>query len=145
MFFRFNIFLGPGFYMSRFFCVQFFQGPGFSGSRFFRFWVQGQGPGFRSNQNKYLLPFLKKRYLLLFIWLLLKPGPRLWTRTLKSLDPEKPGSWKTWTLKNLSPEKRGPWKKWALKNLDPKKSGPWKTWQTAGCGKMIRRPPIIIY
>ena len=25
-------------------------------------------------------------------WLLLKPGPEPWTRTLKNLDPEKPGS-----------------------------------------------------
>ena len=35
-----------------------------------------------------------------FIGLLLKPGPRdpgsgLWIRTLKNLDPEKPGTWKT--------------------------------------------------
>ena len=123
----FNPIFIPCFSGSMFFWVQVFICPGFSVSSFFR--VQGQGPGFRSNQNKYLLPFLKKRYLLLFIWLLLKPGPGLWTWTLKSLDPEKPGSWKTLTLKNLS----------------PKKPGPWKTWQTAGCGKMIRRPPIIIY
>ena len=35
--------------------------------------------------------------------LLLKPGPETWT-----LDPEKPGSRKTWTLKNLVSEKPGP-------------------------------------
>ena len=29
------------------------------------------------------------------------PGPGPWTRTLKNLDPEKPGSWRTWTLKNM--------------------------------------------
>ena len=39
--------------------------------------------------------------------LLLKPGPGPWTLTLKNLDPEKPGLWKTWTLKNLDPEKPG--------------------------------------
>ena len=37
--------------------------------------------------------------------LILKPGPRPWTRTQKNLDPEKPGPRKTWTLKNLGPEK----------------------------------------
>ena len=46
-------------------------------------------------------------------WLLLKPGPRPWTRTLKNLDPEKPGPRKTWTLKT-----------WTLKNLDSEKPGP---------------------
>ena len=35
----------------------------------------------------------------------LDPGP--WTRTLKNLDPEKPGLRKTLTLKNLDPEKSG--------------------------------------
>ena len=35
--------------------------------------------------------------------LLLKSGPKTWT-----LDPEKPGSRKTWTLKNLDSEKPGP-------------------------------------
>ena len=40
--------------------------------------------------------------------LLLKPGPRPWTRTVKNLDPEKPGLRKTWSLKNLDPEKPGP-------------------------------------
>ena len=47
--------------------------------------------------------------------LILKPGPRPWTRTQKNLDPEKPGPRKTWTLKNLDPEKLGPWKTWTLK------------------------------
>ena len=64
--------------------------------------------------------------------LLLKPGPgpwKTWTRTLKNLDPEKPGLWRTCTLKNL----------------DPEKPEPWKTWETAGYGKMIRRPHIITY
>ena len=51
----------------------------------------------------------------LLIWLLLKHGPRPWTRVLKNLDPEKlgwlllkpgPGPW-TQTLINLDPEKRG--------------------------------------
>ena len=28
---------------------------------------------------------------------------KTWTRSLKNLDPEKPGSWKTWTLTNLGP------------------------------------------
>ena len=50
-------------------------------------------------------------------WLLLKPGPGPWTLTQKSLDPEKPGPWKTWTQKNLDPEKPGPRKTWTLKNL----------------------------
>ena len=40
-------------------------------------------------------------------WLLLKPGPRPWTRTLRNLYPEKPGPSKTCTLKNLYPEKSG--------------------------------------
>ena len=47
------------------------------------------------------------------IWLLLKPGPGPWTRTLKNLGPEEPG--------------------------------PRKTWETAGYGKMIRRPHIMTY
>ena len=33
----------------------------------------------------------------------------------------------------------GPW------TLDPEKSGPWKTWETAGYGKMIKRPHVITY
>ena len=37
----------------------------------------------------------------------LDPGPGPWTRTLKNLDPEKPGPCKTWALKNLDPEKPG--------------------------------------
>ena len=46
----------------------------------------------------------------IFFRLLLKPGPGVWTRTLKSLDsePEKPGPRKTWTQKQLDPEKPGP-------------------------------------
>ena len=63
------------------------------------------------------------------LWLLLKPGPRPWTRTQKNLDPEKPGTWKTWTLKNLDLKKPGPWKTGTLKTLEPEKRGPWKTWQ----------------
>ena len=35
------------------------------------------------------------------------PGSGPWTRTLKNLDLEKPGPWKTWTLKNLGSEKPG--------------------------------------
>ena len=42
--------------------------------------------------------------------LLLKPGPRPWTQTMKNLDPEKPGPRKTWTLKNPDPKKPEPWK-----------------------------------
>ena len=45
--------------------------------------------------------------------LLLQPGPGPWTQTLKNLDPQEPG--------------------------------PWKTWETAGYGKMIRRPHITTY
>ena len=48
---------------------------------------------------------------------------KTWTRSLKNLDPEKPGPWKTWTLKNLDPEKPGPWETWTLKILDPEKLG----------------------
>ena len=55
--------------------------------------------------------------------LLLKPGPRPWTWTLKNLDPEKSGLTKTWALKNLDPEKSGLTKTWTLKNLDPEKPG----------------------
>ena len=32
---------------------------------------------------------------------------KTWTRTLKNLDPEKPGPRKTWTLKDLDPQKHG--------------------------------------
>ena len=46
------------------------------------------------------------------------PGPAPWTRTLKTST---------------------------LKNPDPEKPGPWKTWETAGYGKMIRRPHIMTY
>ena len=42
-------------------------------------------------------------------WLLLKPGPGLWTRTLG--PGPGPRSW-TRTLKNLDSEKPGPWKTW---------------------------------
>ena len=58
-------------------------------------------------------------------WLLLKPGPRPWTRTLDQ-DPEL-GPW-TQTLRNLDSEKPGPSKSWTLKNLDPEKLELWKTW-----------------
>ena len=47
-FFRIQVFQGPGFSGSKFFRVQVFQGPGFSGSGS-GVWVQGLGPGFRSN------------------------------------------------------------------------------------------------
>ena len=33
---------------------------------------------------------------------------KIWIRTLKNLDPEKPGPRKTWTLKNLDPKEPGP-------------------------------------
>ena len=33
---------------------------------------------------------------------------KTWTQTLKNLDPEKPGTRKSWTQKNLDPEKPGP-------------------------------------
>ena len=62
------------------------------------------------------------------IELLLKPGPRPWSRTL-DLDTEKPGPWKSWTQKN-----------W-----DPEKPGPRKMWETAGCRKKIGRSHSIIY
>ena len=60
--------------------------------------------------------------------LLLKPGPRPWTRTLKNLNSEKPGPRKTWILKILDPEKLGLRKTWTLKNLDSEKPGLRKTW-----------------
>ena len=51
------------------------------------------------------------------------------------LDPG-PGPW------TLHPDPRpGPW----ILDPDPEKPGPWKRWGTAGYGKMIRRPHIIIY
>ena len=43
----------------------------------------------------------------------LRATSKTWTRTQKSLDPEKPVPGKTWTLKNLR----------TLKNMDPKKHG----------------------
>ena len=55
--------------------------------------------------------------------LLLKPGPRPWTRTLKNLISEKPRPRKTWILKNLDPEKPGLRKTWILKNLDHENPG----------------------
>ena len=59
-------------------------------------------------------------------YLLLKPEPRPWTRTL-DLDPEKHGPRKTWTqknldLKNLGSEKPGLKKTWILKNVDSENS-----------------------
>ena len=39
----------------------------------------------------------------------------------------------------------GPWKTWILKNLNPEEPGPLKTWETAGYGKMIKRPHIRTY
>ena len=45
------------------------------------------------------------------LWLLRKPGPRPWARTLKNLDPEKPG-----------PERPGPRKTMTLKNLGSEKT-----------------------
>ena len=62
--------------------------------------------------------------------LILKPGPRPWTRTQKNLDPEKPWPCKTWTQKNLDPEKPGPWKTWTSR----------KMWKIGGCSKKIERP-----
>ena len=45
---------------------------------------------------------------------------------------QKTATSKTWTW-TLDP---------GLKNLDPEEPGPWKTWETAGYGKMIRRPHL---
>ena len=83
--------------------------------------------------------------------LLLKPGLRPWTRTLKNLDLEKPGPRKTWTQKDQDPEKPG-----TSKNLDSEKPGPWKIWtlknllyekrgKQLDAQKKIRRPHGIIY
>ena len=47
MFFKVEVFQGPGFSGSRFFKVQVLQGPGFSRSKFFRVQVF-QGSGFQS-------------------------------------------------------------------------------------------------
>ena len=81
------------------------------------------------------------------MWLLLKPGPRPWTRTLKNLDSEKPGRWETCTQKNLDPEildpenlgseKPGPRKTWILKNVDPEIHESWKTWSKYGIKKYV--------
>ena len=57
------------------------------------------------------------------------PTSKTWTRTLKNLNPGKPGPWKTRTVKTR----------------ETGKSGPRKTWETAGCRIMIRRPHNIIY
>ena len=88
----------------------------------------------------------------IFSGLLLKPGPRPWTRTLKNMEPKKPGLRKTWTLENLDAEKPGPWKTCTQKNLDPEKSGLWKAWTVKNAGntriqkrKKVRRPHGIIY
>ena len=80
----------------------------------------------------------------------LKPGPEPGSKTLKDMDPKKPGPGKTWTHKNLDPlkpggrsltqtlknldpeklypEKPGPRKTRTLKNLDPQKPGRSETW-----------------
>ena len=65
IFFRVQVFLGPGFSKSRFFTVQvflvrIFQGPALYGSRFFRACFQGPGPGFRSSQIFWHFLVLKK-------------------------------------------------------------------------------------
>ena len=73
-------------------------------------------------------------------WLLPKPGPGPWNRTLKNLDPEKPGPWKSWITKNLDPEKPGLWKIWTLKILDYEKCG-----KQMDAEENIRRPNGIIY
>ena len=52
------------------------------------------------------------------LYIFLLATSKTWTRTLKNLGPEKPGSWKTWTLKNLDSEKPGPRKAWILKNME---------------------------
>ena len=72
---------------------------------------------------------------ILFVWVvsivflfIKKLTPKTWTRTLKILDPEKPGPRKTWTQKNLELEKPGPRKIWTRKNRDSEKPGPWKIW-----------------
>ena len=75
-------------------------------------------------------------------WLLLKPGPRPWTRTLKNLGAEKPAPRKIWTLKildpeNLGSEKPGPRKTWILKNVDPEIHESWKTWSKYGIKKYV--------
>ena len=91
-----------------------------------------------------------KNYFMLLKRLHLKPGPRPWTRTLKNLDPEKSGPWKSLTWKTMTqkkldpeksgPEKPGPWKIWILKNL-----GYEKRRKQLDAEKQIRRPHGIIY
>ena len=56
--------------------------------------------------------FLSKMYTNEALLLKPGPGPWTWTRTLKNLDPEKPGLWKTWILKNVDPEIHESWKTW---------------------------------
>ena len=41
--------------------------------------------------HAFLLNFQLEKCLAVIHWLLLKPGPGPWTRTLEDLDPEKPG------------------------------------------------------
>ena len=65
-------------------------------------------------------------------------GP--WIRTLKKLDPEKPGPRKTWNQKNLDPEKTGLWKIWTMKILDYEKRE-----KQLDAEEKIRRPHGIIY
>ena len=72
-------------------------------------------PNLKNIYKRLPLPFLgfRKLNITSSSELLLKRGPRPCTRTLKNVDPEKPGPRKTWSLKNLDPEKPGPWKTWA--------------------------------
>ena len=51
--------------------------------------------------------FMKSYFTIKEIPYCLQATSKTWTRTLKNLDPETPGLWKTWTLKY-----------WTLKNLD---------------------------
>ena len=41
-----------------------------------------------------------------------------WPRTLKKLEPKKPGPRKTWALKKPDPENPGPWKTWTMKKME---------------------------
>ena len=67
--------------------------------------------------------------------LLLKPGPKSWTRTL---DPGTDKPWpRTWTrTPDPDPEKPGPRKMWTLKNMDPGKHGSWKISNQYGIKKL---------
>ena len=69
-----------------------------------------------------------------------KATSKTWTQTLKNLDSEKPGPWKTWIQKNLDSEKPVPWKIWTLKILDYEKRG-----KQLDAAKKIKRPHGIIY